>query len=174
VGTTLIPQGAVVKGQKTLDGWCSTSYASEKFRIARRQWALTENGQSIGLSIESVAYGTPAQAAAALAEFTARTKACADVTIVDSGTTLVQRLVSSGPLTGLPQGISGYRGVATFTGKSTTGTSVTVNSTSSVQQKGQYLTIVWTNQSTPITAADQQVIDRFVAQQSGALAATTS
>ena len=37
----------------------------------------------------------------------------------------------------------------------------------------QYLSIVWTNQTTPISAADQRVIDGFVAQQTKALAATS-
>lgn len=174
IEATLIPQGDVAQGQQTLDGWCSNSYASEKDRIARRQWALTQNGQEIGLSIESVAYGTPAQATAALAEFTARTKACRDVQLTSDGTKLVQNLVSSQPMSGLPPGISGYRGSITVDATPATGSPFRLNSTSTVQQKGQYLTIVWTNQSTPITAADQAVIDRFVAQQTQALAGTTS
>jgi hypothetical protein len=174
IEATLIPQGDVAQGQKTLDGWCSDSYPSEKDRIARRQWALTENGQEIGLSIESVAYGTPAQAAAALAEFTARTQACRDVKLTSDGTSLVQNLVSSADMSGLPEGISGYRGSITVAATPTTGSAFRLNSTSTVQQKGQYLTIVWTNQSTPVTAADQSVIDRFVAQQTDALSATTS
>ncbi|MDA8436783.1 MAG: DUF2510 domain-containing protein [Actinomycetales bacterium] len=174
VEATLIPQGDVAQGQKTLDGWCSDSYATEKDRIARRQWALTQGGQDVGLSIESVAYGTPEQAAAALAEFTARTKACRDVSLTSDGTKLVQNLVSSTALSGLPAGISGYRGTITVDATPTTGAAFSLNSTSTVQQKGQYLTIVWTNQGTPITAADEAVIDRFVAQQTAALATTTS
>ncbi len=174
IEATLIPQGDVAQGQKTLDGWCSDSYATEKDRIARRQWALTQGGQDVGLSIESVAYGTPEQAAAALAEFTARTKACRDVSLTSDGTKLVQNLVSSTALSGLPAGISGYRGTITVDATPTTGAAFSLNSTSTVQQKGQYLTIVWTNQGTPITAADEAVIDRFVAQQTAALATTTS
>ena len=174
IEATLIPQGDVAQGQKTLDGWCSDSYASEKNRIARRQWALTQNGQEVGLSIESVAYATSDEAAAALAEFTANTQACRNVRLTDQGTALVQNLVSSQPVSGLPAGISGYRGTITVDATPSTGAAFTTNSTGTVQRKGQYLTIVWTNQSTPITAADRAVIDRFVAQQTAALATTTS
>ncbi|HSN06026.1 MAG TPA: hypothetical protein VLV82_01685, partial [Candidatus Angelobacter sp.] len=174
IDATLIPQGDVAQGQQTLDGWCSNSYASEKDRIARRQWALTQNGQEIGLSIESVAYGTPAQAAAALAEFTARTQACHDVRLTSDGTPLVQNLVSSEAMPGLPTGVAGYRGAITVTATPATGAPFRLNSTSTVQQKGQYVTIVWTNQSTAITPADRAVIDRFVRQQTDALAGTTS
>lgn len=174
IEATLIPQGDVAQGQKTLDGWCSDSYASEKNRIARRQWALTQNGQEVGLSIESVAYATSDEAAAALAEFTANTKACRNVRLTDQGTALVQNLVSSQAVSGLPEGISGYRGTITVDAAPTTGPTFTTNSTGTVQRKGQYLTIVWTNQSTPITAADRAVIDRFVAQQTAALSTTTS
>ena len=172
IEATLIPGGDVAEGQRTLDGWCGTSYTSEQDRIARRQWALTQGGQSIGLSIEVVAYGTPEQAAAALAEFIATTARCSGVEVDEDGTTVTQDVVSAKPMTGLPAGISGYRAVATMSGEGTDGTPVRVNSTSTVQRKGQYLSIVWTNQATPITAADQHVIDGFVAQQTRALAAT--
>jgi hypothetical protein len=172
IAATLIPQGDVAQGEKTLDGWCSSSYATEKDRIARRQWALTQDGASIGLSVEAVAYATPEQAAAALAEFTATTKACADVTLDEDGTSVTQNVTASGAMAGLPDGISGYRGVITVTGQGTDGTPFSGTSTSTVQQKGQYLTIVWTNQSTTITSGDQRAIDAFVAQQTRALAAT--
>jgi hypothetical protein len=173
IDATLIPDGDVAQGQKTLDGWCSSSYRSEPDRIARRQWALTQGGQSVGLSIEVVAYGTPEQAAAALAEFTAKTDACTDVTIEDDGTSLVQNVVATQKMTGLPRGISGYRATMTLSGRGTDGTPISGNSTATVQQKDRYLSIVWTNQSTPITADDQHVIDGFVAQQTRALAATS-
>ncbi len=172
VAATLIPQGDVAQGEKTLDGWCSSSYATEKDRIARRQWALTQNGQSIGLSIEAVAYASPAQAAAALAEFTAKTRACTGVTIDEDGTSTAQTVTSSERMTGLPAGISGYRAVMTVSGHASDGTPFSGTSTSTVQRKGQYLSIVWTNQATSVTSGDQQVIDQFVAQQTQALAAT--
>jgi hypothetical protein len=169
----LIPDGDVAQGQRTLDGWCSSSYATEKDRIARRQWALTQDGQSVGLSIEVVAYGTPEQAAAALAEFTRKTDECSGVEVDEDGTTVTQTVVSAKRMTGLPAGMSGYRAVATMTGQGADGTPLSVNSTSTVQRKGAILSIVWTNQSTPITAADQRVIDGFVDQQTKALAGTS-
>ena len=172
VAATLIPQGDVAQGEKTLDGWCSSSYATEKDRIARRQWALTQDGTSIGLSVEAVAYATPEQAAAALAEFTARTRACTGVTLDEDGTSVTQTVTASERMAGLPDGISGYRGVMTVTGQGTDGTPFAGTSTSTVQRKGQYLSIVWTNQSTPITSGDQHAIDEFVAQQTRALAET--
>ena len=125
IEATLIPQGDVAQGQKTLDGWCSDNYASEKYRIARRQWALTQNGQEVGLSIESVAYATSDEAAAALAEFTANTKACRNVRLTDQGTALVQNLVSSQAVSGLPEGISGYGGTITVDAAPTTGPAFT-------------------------------------------------
>jgi hypothetical protein len=173
IDATLIPGGDVAEGQRTLDGWCSTSYATEKDRIARRQWALTQDGRSIGLSVEVVAYGTPEQAAAALEEFTAKTDACSGVEVDEGGDTVTQDVVSAKRMTGLPAGITGYRAVATMSGQGTDGTPIRVNSTSTVQRKGQYISIVWTNQATPISAADQHVIDGFVAQQTRALAATS-
>ena len=174
VEATLITKGDVAQGQKTLDGWCSETYATEKDRIARRQWDLTSGGESIGLSIEVVAYGTAGQAAAALAEFTDTTKACTNVSLTEDGTALTQNLVSSEPLTGLPPGVTGDHGVVDVTGKPATGAAFTGTSSATVQRKGQYLSIVWTNQSTAISAGDQQVIDRFVAQQTAVLATTTS
>jgi len=174
VEATLIAKGDVAQGQKTLDGWCSATYASEKDRIARRQWDLTSGGQSIGLSIEVVAYATPAQAAAALAEFTARTQACTNVSLVEDGTKLTQNLVSSEALTGLAPGVTGYHGVVDVAGTPATGAAFTGTSSATAQRKGQYLSIVWTNESTAISAGDQQVIDRFVAQQTAVLATTTS
>ncbi len=172
VAATLIPQGDVAQGEKTLDGWCSSRYATEKDRIARRQWALTQDGTSIGLSVEAVAYATPAQAAAALAEFTATTRACTDVSIVEDGATTTQTVTASEAMPGLPSGVSGYRAVMTVTGQDTDGTPFSGTSTSTVQVKGQYLSIVWTNQATPVTSGDQHVIDEFVAQQTRSLAAT--
>jgi len=172
VAAALIPQGDVAQGEKTLDGWCSASYATEKDRIARRQWDLEQDGQSIGLSVEAVAYATPEQAAAALAEFTARTRACTGVTIVEDGTATTQTVTASEAMTGLPAGVSGYRAVMTVSGTGTDGTPFSGTSTSTVQRKGQYLSIVWTNSGTAITSGDQQVIDQFVAQQTRALAAT--
>jgi hypothetical protein len=172
VAATLIPQGDVAQGEKTLDGWCSSSYTTEKDRIARRQWALTQDGTSIGLSVEAVAYATPAQAAAALAEFTAKTRACTGVSIVEDGASTTQNVTASEAMPGLPSGVSGYRAVMTVTGQDTDGTPFSGTSTSTVQVKGQYLSIVWTNQATPVTSGDQHVIDEFVAQQTRALAAT--
>jgi len=172
VAVALIPQGDVAQGQKTLDGWCSSRYASEKDRIARRQWDLEQAGQSIGLSVEAVAYATPEQAAAALAEFIATTKRCTGVTIAEDGTATTQTVTSSERMTGLPEGVSGYRAVMTVSGTGTDGTPFSGTSTSTVQRKGQYLSIVWTNQGTAVTSGDQQVIDEFVAQQTRALAAT--
>jgi hypothetical protein len=172
VAATLIPQGDVAKGQKTLDGWCSSSYASEKNRIARRQWDLEQNGQSIGLSVEAVAYATPEQASAALAEFIATTNNCTGVAIVEDGTSTTQTVTASQRMTGLPDGVSGYRAVMRVSGTGTGGTPFSGTSTSTVQRKGQYLSIVWTNQATAVTSGDQQVIDQFVGQQTRALAAT--
>jgi hypothetical protein len=172
VSAALIPQGDVAQGEKTLDGWCSTSYATEKDRIARRQWALTQDGSPIGLSVEAVAYATPEQAAAALAEFIAKTRTCTGVSIVEDGTSTTQTVTRSEVMPGLPAGISGYRAVMTVTGQAADGTPFSGTSTSTVQRKGQYLSIVWTNQTTAITSGDQQAIDAFVAQQTRALAAT--
>jgi hypothetical protein len=172
VTAALIPQGDVAQGEKTLDGWCSSSYATEKDRIARRQWSLNRGGQSIGLSVEAVAYATPEQAAAALAEFTAMTRACTGVTVDEDGASTTQTVTASEPMAGLPEGVSGYRAVMTVTGQDTDGTPFSGTSTSTVQRKGQYLSIVWTNQVTAITSGDQHVIDEFVAQQTRALAAT--
>ena len=76
-------------------------------------------------------------------------------------------------MTGLPAGVTGARGTITVTGEDSDGTPFSGTSTATVQRKGQYLSIVWTNQSTALSPGDQVVIDRFVAEQTAALAATS-
>jgi hypothetical protein len=168
VGTELIENGDLTT-EPTLDGWCSTSYATEKDRLARRQWVVTLSGQKLGTSIEVVAYGSEAQAKAALAEFVARTKACTDATVELRGTPQTQDLVRSGPLKGTA-GISGYAGETVITG-SEDGTAFTVNSSGLIQQRGRYVSIIWAGQQTPFSDADRQVIEQFRQQQADALLA---
>lgn len=171
IGTELIENGDLTT-EPTLDGWCSTSYATEKDRLARRQWVVTLNGQRLGSSIEVVAYATEAQAAAALAEFTARTKACREVEIEYRGAGQTQDLVRSGRPTATP-GISAYSGETVITGTDD-GAAFTVNSAGLVQQAGRYLSIVWSGQQTPFSDADREVIEQFRTQQADALLALTS
>lgn len=170
LGSELIENGDLTS-EPTLDGWCSTAYATEKDRLARRQWVVTLSGQKLGTSIEVVAYGSEAQAKAALAEFTARTKACTGAKVEMRGATQTQDLVRSGPPSATP-GISAYAGETVITGTEN-GTAFTVNSSGLVQQKGRYLTIIWSGQQTPFSAADRQVIEQFRQQQADALLAAT-
>ena len=170
LATELIENGDLTT-EPTLDGWCSTSYATEKDRLARRQWVVTLSGQRLGTSIEVVAYATEAQAKAALAEFTARTKACTDATIEFRGSAQTQDLVRSGRPTATT-GIAGYAGESVITGTEN-GTEFTVNSAGLVQQRGRYLSVIWTSQQTPFSAADREVIEQFREQQADALLAAT-
>lgn len=170
LATELIENGDLTT-EPTLDGWCSTSYATEKDRLARRQWVVTLSGQRLGTSIEVVAYATEAQAKAALAEFTARTKACTDATIEFRGSAQTQDLVRSGRPTAIT-GIAGYAGESVITGTEN-GTEFTVNSAGLVQQRGRYLSVIWTSQQTPFSAADREVIEQFREQQADALLAAT-
>jgi hypothetical protein len=170
LGSELIENGDLTS-EPTLDGWCSTSYATEKDRLARRQWVVTLSGQKLGTSIEVVAYGTEAQAKAALAEFVARTKACTDATVEMRGSTQTQDLVRSGPLK-TAAGISGYAGETVITGTEN-GTAFTVNSSGLIQQRGRYVSIIWAGQQTPFSDADRQVIEQFRQQQADALLAAT-
>jgi hypothetical protein len=168
ISTALIPDGDRTS-EPTLDGWCSTSYATEQDRLARRQWVVTLSGQRLGTSIEVVAYGTEEQARAALAEFTARTQACQDRTIESGGETQQQDLLRSGRPTATP-GIAGYAGESLISG-TRDGSSFTVTSTGLLQQAGRYVSIIWTGQQTPLSAQDRAVIERFREQQADALLA---
>jgi hypothetical protein len=168
IGTELIDAGDRVT-EPTLDGWCATSYATEKDRLARRQWVVTLSGQRLGTSIEVVAYGSEAQAQAALAEFTARTKACRDVTVELRGETQRQDLITSGRPTATT-GVAGYAGETIVTG-SQDGATFTVASSGLVQQAGRYLSIIWSGQQTPFSDQDRAVIERFREQQADALIA---
>ena len=132
---------------------------------------VTLSGQRLGTSIEVVAYATEAQAKAALAEFTARTKACTDATVELRGTPQPQDLVRSGRPTATV-GISGYSGETVITGTEN-GTQFTVNSAGLLQQRGRYVSIIWTGQQTPFSAADREVIEQFRQQQADALLAAT-
>jgi hypothetical protein len=149
------------------------SYASEANRVARRQWELLQGTAQTGLSIEVLVYGTPEDAAAALAEFTATTKACTAATITVDGSTLVQHLTSSGPLKP-PEGVTGYEGYVTARVTPATGAAFTVYTHSAVQRADQYLSIVWTNQGTAFAAQDIAAIHEYVSQQGEALAQLAS
>lgn len=168
---TLIPNGDKVAGERTLDGWCSMAYASEKNRVERRQWELVQGTQSTGLSIEVVAYDTPDHAAAALAEFTQFSSSCRNVTLKVDKDTITQTVTSTKALAPADN-VTGERAIARWTSPQTTGSPLSVNSVATVQQSGQILSIVWVNQQTAFTADDLAAIDAFVAQQTRALTST--
>ena len=48
-----------------------------------------------------------------------------------------------------------------------------MNSAGLVQQRGRYLSVIWTSQQTPFSAADREVIEQFREQQADALLAAT-
>ncbi|MBI1378823.1 MAG: DUF2510 domain-containing protein [Frankiales bacterium] len=166
---TLIPNGDSVTGQATLDGWCSDSYASEKDRVARRQWTLDQAGQSTGLSIEAVAYRSPAAARAALAEFTRNSASCRGVTVTVAGSPATQTVTSSDAIP-TQSGVSGRAVVARWSAQQGS-TRVTLWSSATVQVKGRYLSVVWVSQRSSFSAADTAAIGQFVAQQRDSLAA---
>lgn len=168
IGTELIEDGDTTK-DPTLDGWCSMSYATEKDRVARRQWALTVGGQRTGWSVEVVAYGSEAQAKAALAEFVARTKTCKDVTITQDGVDQKQNLVST-PTVPTITGISAAEGRITIDFDDN-GSTTRANSLGLVQQRGRYLSVIWAGQQSAFSADDQAVLDRLRQQQADALLA---
>jgi hypothetical protein len=72
---TLISGGDKVKGQVTLDN-CGYNFTTESRRVARRQYAVLNNGQNVGLMNELVAYATPADAAKALRQWHAAAAHC--------------------------------------------------------------------------------------------------
>ena len=166
VATELI-EGGDTTDDPTLDGWCSSSYASEQDRVARRQWRLTVDGQGTGWSIEVVAYATKAQAKAAFAEFVAVTKACRNVTLTDSNGSQTQRLVST-PRTPAERGIAASQGRITID-FARDGSTTRANSVGLVQQSGRYLSVLWAGQQSALTAADDAVLEQLRAQQAAAL-----
>ena len=165
--TTELIDGGDTTDDPTLDGWCSTAYASEKNRVARRQWRLAVDGQGTGWSIEVVAYGTTAQAEAALAEFVATTKACRNVTLTDGGGTQTQLLVST-PKVPVQRGVTGSQGRITIDFERDGGTT-RANSVGLVQQSGRYLSVLWAGQPSALTSSDDAVLERLRAQQARAL-----
>jgi hypothetical protein len=167
----LIEGGDQVTGERTLDGWCSMSYASEKNRVERRQWDLVQGTQSTGLSIEVVAYRTPEDAAAALAEFTRFTKACTGVTLNIDGASLTQTVTSSRALAPA-DGVTGEQAVARWLVPQAGAAARTLHSVATVQRSEQILSIVWVNQATAFTPDDLAAINAFVAQQTRALTST--
>ncbi len=72
---SLISGGDKVKGQVTLDN-CGYNFTTEASRVARRQYAVLDNGQNVGLMNELVAYATPADAAKALQQWHAAAAHC--------------------------------------------------------------------------------------------------
>jgi hypothetical protein len=164
----LIPEGDVVEGQRTLDGWCSMSYDSERDRVARRQWIVTR----AGLSVEVVTYRTEADAAAALAEFTATTQACRNITLTREGVAETQNLLRSGE-PAPRDGVAAYEGLVTLT-SAPKGTDVTLYSKAVMQQTGRTVSLVWTIQNVDFSAGDLAAIDEVVAQQATALAGTAA
>ncbi len=172
-GTTmsLIPGGDEVTGQRTLDGWCSSSYESEKNRVERRQWDLVQGTQSTGLSVEVVAYRSPEGAAAALAEFTKFTKACTRVVITEDGVSLTQTVTSSKAIAPA-DGVTGEQAVARLVVPQAGAPARTLHTVATVQRSEQFLSIVWVNQATAFTPDDLAAINAFVAQQTRALTST--
>jgi hypothetical protein len=168
---SLIDGGDQVTDQRTLDGWCSMSYASEKNRVERRQWDLVQGTQSTGLSIEVVAYATPDDAAAALAEFTTYSQACKGVKLDIDGATMTQTVTSARSLAPAA-GVTGEQAIARWLVPQATGPARTLYSVATVQRDEQILSIVWVNQATAFTAADLTAVNAFVAQQTRALTAT--
>jgi hypothetical protein len=72
----LVPGGAAVAGQVTLDN-CGYTFTSEANRVARRQVTIMDaHGNHVGASNEVVAYDTAAHAAQALAQFRASVLRC--------------------------------------------------------------------------------------------------
>jgi hypothetical protein len=106
-----------------------------------------------------------------LDEIRAKSLACHGVTVDESGSPVRQTVTATLALTGLPSGIRGFHAEADSTG-TVSGTQRTLHSSGTIQQKGRFVTIVWTNQSSPLSAGDRSVIDHFVAEQTSALAAT--
>ncbi len=175
-GTTmsLIPGGDEVTGQRTLDGWCSSSYVSEKNRVERRQWDLVQGTQSTGLSVEVVAYRSPEDAAAALAEFTKFTKftkACKGVVITEDGVSLTQTVTSSKAIAPAV-GVTGEQAVARLVVPQAGAAARTLHTVATVQHSEQILSIVWVNQATAFTPDDLAAINAFVTQQTRALTST--
>jgi hypothetical protein len=168
---SLIPGGDEVTGQRTLDGWCSSSYASEKNRVERRQWDLVQGTQSTGLSVEVVAYSTPEDAAAALAEFTKFTKACTGVVVTEDGVSLTQTVTSSKAIAPA-DGVTGEQAVARLVVPQAGAAARTLHTVATVQRAEQFLSIVWVNQATAFTPDDLAAINAFVAQQTRALTST--
>jgi hypothetical protein len=72
----LTPDGDKVAGQVTLDN-CGFAFTSELYRVARLQYSLYHGGgRRVGVSDELVAYDSPIEAAAALAQWRNATAHC--------------------------------------------------------------------------------------------------
>jgi hypothetical protein len=120
-----------------------------------------------------VAYATPEDAAAALAEFRKYTRACTGVTLDIDGTSITQKVTASKALAPA-EGVTGFQGIATWTVPQATGGQATLHSVATVQRSGQFLSIVWVTQTTAFTPDDLSAIGQFVDQQTRALTSTVN
>jgi len=157
VTSPLIPRGDTLRSP-TLAGWCSTASHTDQTRVARRQWAFVRGGKELGVSVEVAAYATSAQAKAAFEEFVAMTKACTvKVVRAPQGIVTIHRLSvrneSPGSDIQSQTAILREDGVVAATKRKLQGWM-----TGTVQQRGQFIALVWSGQVRKYTNADLAVL----------------
>jgi hypothetical protein len=164
ITSTLVPKGDTLSSP-TLTDWCATASHTDDTRIARRQWMFVRNGKNAGASVEVAAYATSAQAKAAFDEFVAMSASCtAKVVHAPKGTVTFHRVsvsdASPDPDIRYELTILQEDGVVAATKQTLKGWM-----SGTVQQRGQFVSIVWSGQTRNYTAADLAVLQRLAHDQ---------
>jgi hypothetical protein len=171
VNSKLIPKGNTLV-TPTLTGWCALKSRTDRTRIARRQWVFTRAGKNFSDSVEVAAYGTSAQAKAAFDEFVATTAACTSKVVhAAKGTVTYTRVsaVSDVSGDGIRSENATLREDAVVAG---TKKNLHVWTGGWVQQRGQFLVILWSGQQRPYNESDMNVLRTIVDDESRLLSAT--
>ncbi len=152
-------RGATVHGQPTLDN-CGVRPSTEKHRVARRQYRLTDvHGNDSGLSNEVVAYDSPSEASRALAQWYKIAAHCPsgsfrmDGALVDSERTLR----NDADVVGLPV----HANAITIEKVTTQGMHLYLIAV--LQVRGRYLDAMWGEQEQPVSGRDLATVIQLAA-----------
>lgn len=148
----LIPEGATVRGQVTLDN-CGFDFTSEAHRVARRQFVVFNAlQQQAGVSNELVAYDSPAEASAALTQWRDAASRCPATPVhstVAGAPALRDKVTTNvADIADLPVPNNA------LTVESQSAQGKTIFAIGVLQQRGRYLDIIWGQQLTAPSPTD--------------------
>jgi hypothetical protein len=163
--------GGSTLSQGTFAGYCGLPATVDSDRIARRQWALKRNGAWQAVSLEVVAYRSASAAATAWDEVGAALERCRNLArgrgasrIVSTATTVTS---FAPPVVAAKGRISVVKGTGQVGGKQRT-----LWSTAVMEQRGQFLSVVWSTFDAAPTRTDLAALDNVAYQQAVRLATT--